>query len=79
MIKMYNEESGEFLGEISQAEYQFLQSILEEESMEDVDYYISAGTIDLLEARGADADLVSLLRQAVGESDGIEITWVHPE
>lgn len=79
MIKMYNEESGVLLGEISQDEYQFLQSILEEESLEDVDYYISPGTIDLLAARGADANLIGLLRQAVGASDGVEITWVHPD
>ena len=79
MIKMYNEATGEFIGEISQADYQFLQDVLVEESAQDVDYYISPATIDLLAARGGDANFIHLLRQAVGQTEGIEITWVHPE
>jgi hypothetical protein len=48
---------------------------LEEESREDTDYYITADTLDYLESRGADAKLVTMLRQVIGGSDGIDIRW----
>ena len=48
---------------------------LEEESGEDQDYYFSAATIDALEEEGADAELVALLRQALGDREGVELRW----
>ena len=48
---------------------------LEEESLEDTDYYITPDTLDYLATRGADARLVALLRQAIGDRDGIDIRW----
>jgi hypothetical protein len=69
------EESGAVIGEVNEAEMRFLVDMLEEESAEDADYFINQDTIDMLEVRGGDPELIALLRQAVGESDGIEITW----
>ena len=54
---------------------QFLIDQLEEESTEDMDYYIDHATLDLFEDMGAEADLLALLRQALGTRDGIEIVW----
>jgi len=34
-----------------------------------------AATIDVLAEAGADAELVDMLRRAVGSSDGVEIAW----
>jgi hypothetical protein len=48
---------------------------LEEEHAEDTDYYIDADTIDLLEGSGASADLLSVLRKALGEAEGIDVSW----
>lgn len=73
--RIYNNESGALLGEISEAELSSLTSFLEEESAEDRDYYIMADTIDYLAANGADAALVALLRKAVGSQEGVEIRW----
>lgn len=73
--KIYNNESGELLGAINDTEMASLTSLLEEESAEDRDYYITADTVDYLEANGADAALVALLRKAVGAADGVEIRW----
>ena len=72
--KIYNNESGELLGAINDTEMASLTSLLEEESAEDRDYYITA---DYLEANGADAALVALLRKAVGGADGVEIRWLR--
>ncbi len=75
MPRLYIEETNELLGEISDAELQTMFDNLEEESREDVDYYITLDTVDLLESRGADAKLVAILRKAVGTKDGVDIRW----
>jgi processive 1,2-diacylglycerol beta-glucosyltransferase len=75
MPRLYIKESNQVLGEVSEAELKVLFENLEEESAEDTDYYITADTVDYLESRGADAKLVSMLRQAIGGSDGIDIRW----
>lgn len=74
-LKLINEQSGQTIGEVNEVEMRFLVDMLEEESVEDADYFINQDTIDMLEVRGGDPELISLLRQAVGESEGIEITW----
>ncbi len=48
---------------------------LEEESVEDRDYYISGDTIDMLEEDGAESALVSLLRSALAGREGIDVRW----
>ncbi len=74
-LKLINEQTGATIGEVNEVEMRFLVDMLEEESVEDADYFINQDTIDMLEVRGGDPELISLLRQAVGESEGIEITW----
>jgi hypothetical protein len=77
MPRLYIEETNQVLGEISEAELKVLFENLEEESAEDTDYYITLDTVDYLASRGADAKLVSILRQAIGTSDGIDIRWAR--
>ncbi len=74
-LKLINEQSGQTIGEVNEVEMRFLVDMLEEESVEDADYFINQDTIDMLEVRGGDPELIAMLRQAVGDSDGIEITW----
>ena len=57
----------------AEEQLEFLIEQLEEESEEDESYYIDNSTIDYLEENGADDDLVTLLRKALGEEDGVEI------
>jgi hypothetical protein len=75
MIQLHEKETGVFVGTITEAQLQFLIDQLEEESTEDRDYYINQATLDLFEQRGADADLLALLRQALGTREDIEIEW----
>lgn len=77
LYRIYNSESGDLLGEITEAELSSLTRFLEEESAEDRDYYITTDTIDYLETNGADAALIALLRQAVGAEEGVEIRWAR--
>ena len=73
--RIYNNESGDLLGEVTESELNSLISLLEEESAEDRDYYITADTIYFLETKGGDAALIALLRKALGDQDGVEIRW----
>ena len=77
MIKLYEKDTGLFLGIITEAQLQFLIDQLEEESTEDTDYYINQATLDLFEETGADTDLLALLRQTLGTREDIEIQWVR--
>lgn len=75
MIKLYNEDTGALIGEISESQLQFLTGELVEESLEDVDYYLSEATVDMLEADGADPALIALLRKALDEHGEVNIMW----
>lgn len=75
MIDLYNNETNQLLGSITEADLQVLAGQLEEESSQDRDYYIDGATIDMLADGGASDQLLALLRQALGSGDGIEIRW----
>jgi hypothetical protein len=74
-IDLFNSETNEKLGSITEADLQVLVDGLEEESADDQDYYIDQATIELLADGRATEHLVGLLRKAVGSSDGVEIRW----
>lgn len=75
MIQLFNEETGALIGEISAEQLSFLVNELEEDSIEDMDYYLSEATVDMLEVDGADPYLIALLRKALDEHGEIDIVW----
>lgn len=75
MIELHDAERGTRLGTIDDQQLKFLVDALEEESTTDTDYYINADTIDMLEADGADAELLGLLRRALAGREGMDIRW----
>jgi len=75
MVELYNEATGALIGTISEEQLRFLVGELEEESLDDVDYYLSAATVDMLEADGADPGLIALLRQALDEHGEVDVLW----
>jgi hypothetical protein len=75
MIKLYDKETGAALGAITDAQLQFLIAQLEEESLTDRDYYINRDTLDGFEESGTDANLLALLRAALGNREEMEIRW----
>ena len=75
MIDLYNASTNELIGNITDADLQVLVDRLEEESVEDKDYFIDRATIDLLADGRATDHLVGLLRRALGSSDGVDIRW----
>ena len=74
MILLYSQA-----GEISEDQLDFLIDHLEEEWTDDRDYFLNRQMIDMLEQKGADAALLVLLRNALGDKDEVEILWVDTE
>ncbi len=74
MIRLYA-----YVGDVSEDQLDFLIDNLEEEWGDDQDYYLNREMIDVLAQRGADEALLSLLNQALGDKDDIDILWVDTE
>ena len=77
MITLSLKDGGAVFGTIDEADLQVLLDQLVEETDTDVDYYVDLATVDLLAEHGASAELVSLLTQAIGDLDGVEIVWTE--
>ena len=75
MIDIYNNDTNELIGSITEADLKVLVDHLEEESSEDQDYYIDAATIDVIADGQATEHLIAVLRKALGAADGVEIRW----
>ncbi len=75
LINIYEVNSSEPAGTITEAQLQFLIDQLEEEALEDQDYYINRTTLDIFEVGGADLELLSLLRGMLGERKDMDIRW----
>jgi hypothetical protein len=54
-----------------------LLDLLVKERDSDRDYFINAATLRYLDEQGADEELLGLLAQQVGTSDGVEIEWTE--
>jgi hypothetical protein len=79
VIKIYNKETNEFLGRISDGDMEFLADHLEEESIHDTDYYITRETLDQFLQKGASPKLVELLQGGLRNGTAIEIRWERDE
>jgi processive 1,2-diacylglycerol beta-glucosyltransferase len=54
MITLFDTETNQPVGQITEEQLRFLMNQLEEESTMDRDYYIDLDTLDILEEAGAD-------------------------
>jgi hypothetical protein len=77
MAQLYDAESDKLIGTIAAEELQFLFDQLEEEGVEDRDYYIDRTTLEWFEEHGADLHLTVLLREALGGREGMDIRWAQ--
>ena len=74
-VKLYNNTTDAFIGDISEAQLQFLIDQLEEELLEDKDYAITPMTLGYFQERGVDPELLSLLQKALEEEEELVIRW----
>ena len=75
MINLTEKGTNRPLGQISEEQLQYLIDNLEEEWSEDQDYAVTPLLLEYFEGLGADAALVSVLREALGGKEEIEIVW----
>src|SRR3979490_1883066 len=75
MIDLYNAKTNQLLRHITEADLQVLVDALEEESLQDQDYYIDRATIDVIADGRATEHLVGLLRGALAAADGVDTRW----
>jgi hypothetical protein len=75
MVKLYDKNTGKYLGRISDDELRFLVDNLEEESLTDTDYYLNRTTFELLKEEGMSENLVKLIELAMGKKSEIEIRY----
>jgi len=75
MIDLYNATTNTLLGSITEADLKVLVDALEEEGINDQDYFIDKATIDVIADGKATEHLVGLLTRAVGNSEGVDIRW----
>ena len=77
MITLFDSESNQPIGQISEGQLRFLMDQLEEESTQDRDYYISQDELDILQESGADEVLLRVLRAALAGRQEAEIRYVR--
>ncbi|HLF71029.1 MAG TPA: galactosyldiacylglycerol synthase [Dehalococcoidia bacterium] len=66
-------------GEITEDQLDFLIDNLEEEWSDDRDYFLNREMVNALAQKGADAALLALLQNAMGDKDEVDILWVDTE
>lgn len=79
MIKVFNKETNEFIGRISEGDIQFLADHLEEESIHDTDYYLTRETVAQFPQQGASPKLMEVLQGGLRNGNAIEIRWERDE
>lgn len=75
MIQLHDKESGLALGSISEDDLQFLIDHLEEESDDDVDYYLNRSSLEIFKNKGISPSLLTILESALGDREDMEIEW----
>jgi processive 1,2-diacylglycerol beta-glucosyltransferase len=75
MINLTDEDTGQPIGSITEAQLQYLIDQLEEEWPEDRDYAITPMLVDYFEGQGADSELVALFRKALRGREAVNILW----
>ena len=79
MISLYNDQTGQPIGEVSEADFAFLQANLEEEGVTDDNYYVDEPTVTMLRDQGASAALLAVLSQFVAVSGAGDVRWQAAE
>ena len=75
MLKLKNKATGQELGTITEEQLKFLQEQLEEESLEDKDYWLNRNQVEVMAENGGDPALIALLNSALGNGDEVEVVW----
>lgn len=76
MARLYRVDTGETIGQLTEAQLKFLVDMLEEEDEEDQEYFIDQDTLELFSDNKCDPELLAMLEGAIDDGeDGVDIAW----
>ena len=75
MFRLTDIENDQDIGVITEDQLQFLIDNLEEEGLEEQDYYIDEDTLSFLAANDCDAELLAMLTEALEGRRSIDIRY----
>jgi processive 1,2-diacylglycerol beta-glucosyltransferase len=75
MFRLTDLENDQDIGVITEDQLQFLIDNLEEEGIEEQDYYIDEDTLSFLAANDCDAELLAMLTEALEGRRSIDIRY----
>ncbi len=75
MPRLIRQDTGDFIGTITDKHVAFLVDQLEEEHDADQDYFIDKDTLELMSDNGIDPELLALLEKAMGDDESVDIAW----
>lgn len=78
-VALFDADTNQPLGHITDADLQWLDGQLEKESVDDRDYYFDAPTLDMLESAGARPELMTTLRALLAGRDSVDVRWSREE
>jgi hypothetical protein len=76
-IELIDSDTKDSIGRVTEEQLQRLTDALEEDAASPDEYYIGAGTIDLLEEQNVDPPVIAMLRKALGEREGVQLRWTR--
>ena len=75
MVRLFDSDADAPIGVITEAQLDFLQEELIEESIDSYTYNLSSSAVDSLENGGGDAVLITMLRKALGGRSSMELRY----
>jgi hypothetical protein len=75
MVRLFDSDSDTPIGEITEAQLDFLQEELIEESIDSYTYNLSPAALDSLENSGGDPVLMTMLRKALAGRSSMEVRY----
>lgn len=75
MVRLFDSDADTPIGEITEAQLDFLQEELIEESIDSYTYNLSSSSLDSLESNGGDPALIVILRKALGGRSSMEVRY----
>ena len=79
MIEIFNKDTGQRIGELTENQFDFLMDNIENEYLENVSYVIDSQVVELLKGRGADFRILDMLDNALKGKKNISIAYHIPE
>jgi hypothetical protein len=75
MVRLFDSDTETPIGEITEAQLDFLQEELIEETIDVYTYNLSPAALDSLEMSGGDETLIVMLRKAMGTRSSMEVRY----